>query len=173
MNRLVKNSLIIGGILAVTTGVVIYLTRQFKLLADSCYSFAGAVLHNISADDVKMTIFFKVVNKSDLSVKIENIIFNIYVNNLFVTKIYKKEKQKLLSNSSKVYQLDVQFSPKELLRSGIANIAPLLADRDKLVITVKGTFDAESGILRVNKQEFEEKITLKELLSPSPNTAKC
>lgn len=173
MNKILKNSLIIGGLLASTTAIIIYLRKQFKLLADSCYAISGGVIHNISTDEVKITLFFKLKNTSDLTIKIQNAQFSIYVNNLFVTKILRKDKQVILSNSDVIFKLDVEFSPKSLLKAGLANIAPLIYDKDKLVINIKGTVDAEMGIVKVNKMPFDEKITLKELLSPSPNTKKC
>ncbi len=173
MNRILKNSLIIGGILVATTGLVVYFRKQFKLLADSCSTIVGGIIHNIGTDEVSLTLMFKIKNISDLTIKVENMTFDIYVNNLFVTKILRKDKQTLLSHADIIFKLDVQFAPKDLMKAGLANITPLIYDKDKLIITVKGNLDAEMGAVRINKYEFEEKISLKELMSPSPNTKKC
>lgn len=173
MNRILKNSLIIGGILGATTGLIFYFRKQFNLLANSCYAITGGVIHNISLDDTKITIFLKIKNTSQLSLTIENLSLNIYVNNLFVSNILKKEKQTIPSNGSVVIQLDVSFSPKSLFKAGLANITPLLTDKSKLIINIKGTLDAEMPPVRINKMPIEQTISLQDLLSPKPNTTKC
>ncbi len=173
MNRILKNSLILGAILGATTGIVIYFNKQFKNLANSCYAIVGGVVHNLGLEDVRITVFFKIKNTSDLTIKISNLSFDIYVNNLFVTKILRKETQTILSNSNVILKLDVNFNPKNLLKAGIQNIVPIIADQDKLVIGIKGTYDAETGAVKLNKQSFDEKITLKEMLAPTPNKQKC
>ena len=173
MNRILKNVLIIGGLTTATTALIFYFRRQYKLLSDACYNITGGVIHNISADTVKLTLFFKVKNNSDLTIHIDNVEFSIFVNNLFITKIYRKEKQTILSNSDIIFQINVEFSPKELLKAGLTNIMPLITDKDKLVINIKGVYNIEAGIVKVKKVPFDEKISLKELMTPSPNTKKC
>src|SRR5690348_8508014 len=109
MNRILRNSLTIGGIVTASTLLIIYFRNQFKLLADACYNIVGGTVHNISQNDVKITLFFKIKNKSDLSVTLSNAIFDVYVNNMFVSKVLRKEKQKILSNSDIIFKIDVQF----------------------------------------------------------------
>jgi len=173
MNRIVKNSLILGGLLLASTSLIVYFRNQFKKLADSCYTVVGGIIHNISLNDVKISLIFQIKNNSDISVNVENVEFKIFVNNLFVTKILKKQKQKLLSHSSVTFNLDVQFSPQDLMRAGLASIESLIVDRSKLVIGIKGNFDAELGIVKIKQYQFDEKISLKELLKPSENKKKC
>jgi LEA14-like dessication related protein len=80
-----RNGLIIGGLLVATVGVIAYVKRQINLLMDSCYTISGGVLHNLSLNNVKITLFFKIKNESDLTINISDLSLNLYVNNMFVT----------------------------------------------------------------------------------------
>jgi hypothetical protein len=99
--------------------------------------------------------------------------FNIFVNKMFVTKIERTEEQTLLSKADTIIRLDFEFNPQDLLRAGITNIANIIYDKEKLVIGIKGSFSAKTGIIKLKNFPFEEEITLKELLTPSTKPKKC
>lgn len=163
-----RNGLIFGGLAIAAISLYAYFKRQYNLLYNSCYAITGGVIHSLGLDKVKISLFFKIVNESDLTIEISNMDFNIYVNNMFVTKIVKNPPQTLLSKSDAVIKLDVEFNPADLLRAGLSSIEPILYDKEKLVITTKGTFSAKTGIVTLKKFPFSYDITLKELLEPTP-----
>lgn len=169
----VRNGIIIGGLSIATIALIAYLKRQVNLLKDACYTISGGIIHNISLSNVKMTLFFKIVNESDITINVSNMVFNIYVNNMFITKIEKPDAQTIFSKSDTIVKLDFEFNPKDLLRAGITNIQPILFDKEKLVISIKGNFTAKTGIVKLNNYPIDEKITLKELLTPSKTPKKC
>jgi len=168
-----KKGLIIGGLLLATSLIVIYFRKQLKLLANACYTISGGVVHALGIDNVSITLFLKVTNESDLTIDLSNMMFKVYVNKMYVTKIEKPEKQQILSKADVVIKLDFQFNPQDLLRAGLANIAPILYDKEKLVIDVKGTLSAKTGIVTLRNFPIEESITLKEILAPSPERENC
>lgn len=168
-----KKGLIFGGIAVAGIALFVYLKKQYDLLYNACYTIAGGVIHSLGLDKVKLTLFFKIVNESDINVEILNMDFNIYVNNMFVTKILKKEPQLLKSNTDTIIKLDVEFNPADLLRAGISSIEPILYDKEKLVITTKGTLSVKSGIIKLNKFPFSVDVTLKELLEPRKDADRC
>lgn len=173
MKPQLRNGLIIGGLAVATIGVMMYFKRQFTLLSNACYTIAGGVVHSLGLDSVKITLFFKVVNESDLTIEISDMVFNIYVNKMFVTKVLKPDAQTLYSKSDTIIKLDFEFSPKDLLRAGITNIEPILFDKEKLVVEIKGTYSAKTGVVKLRNFPFDESITLKELLTPSTIPKKC
>ena len=168
-----RNVLIIGGLLVAATSIAVYMKQQFNLIKDSCYTISGGIIHSLGLDSVKMTLFFKFVNDSDLTIKISDMKFNIFVNKMFVTKIERTEEQTLLSKADTIIRLDFEFNPQDLLRAGITNIANIIYDKEKLVIGIKGSFSAKTGIIKLKNFPFEEDITLKELLTPSTKPKKC
>ena len=173
MKPQLRNGLIIGGLAVATIGVMMYFKRQFTLLSNACYTIAGGVVHSLGLDSVKITLFFKVVDESDLTIEISDMVFNIYVNKMFVTKVLKPDAQTLYSKSDTIIKLDFEFSPKDLLRAGITNIEPILFDKEKLVVEIKGTYSAKTGVVKLRNFPFDESITLKELLTPSTIPKKC
>ncbi len=173
MNKTLRNTLIVGGIGVAIVSLIAYFKKQYDLLLNACYTISGGVVHTLGLDNIKITLFFKIVNDSDLTIEINDMNFNIYVNKLFITKIKKTQKQTLYSQSSAIIKLDFEFNPKDLLRAGIANIQPILYDKEKLVITTKGYFSAKTGGISLKNVPFEENITLQELLTPSSEPSKC
>ncbi len=168
-----KRAIFLTAIISAAIGVIGYLKQEFERLENACYTISGGVIHALGLNNVKITLFFKIVNKSDISVEISNAIFNIYVNKMFVSKVIKSEKQVLKSGGETILMIDVEFNPQDLLKAGINNISPLLVDKDKLIITTKGSFDAIAGAIKLKSFPFEESITLKELLTPSDTAQKC
>ena len=168
-----RNGLILGGLAIATTALVVYFGRQYNLIKNACYTIAGGVVHSININSVKITLFFRIANESDLTIEVADMVFNVYVNKMFVTKIIKNEKQMLYSKSDATIQLDFEFNPTDLLRAGLTNIAPILYDKEKLVLTIKGSFSAKSGGIKVRNFPIEESITVKQLLAPSYNEKKC
>jgi LEA14-like dessication related protein len=168
-----RNGLIIGGLVVAATTLALYMKSQFNLIKDSCSTISGGIIHSLGLDSVKMTLFFKIVNDSDLTIRISDMKFNIYVNKMFVTKILRSQQQVIHGKADTIIRLDFEFNPKDLLRAGIANIEPIIYDKEKLVIGIKGTFSAQTGIIKLKNFDFDEEITLKELLTPSTKPKKC
>jgi LEA14-like dessication related protein len=173
MTPKLRNGLIVGGLSVATIALIAYFSRQVKLLKDACYTISGGIVQSLTLTNVKMTLFFKIVNESDLTIQVSDMIFNIYVNNMFVTNIKKPEAQTIYSKSNTIIKLEFEFNPADLLRAGITNIQTIIYDKDKLIISIKGNFTAKTGIVRVKNYPIDEKITLKELLSPSSTAKKC
>lgn len=172
-----KTKVILFGSLALLTtfgiATMVHFKNQYNKILNACYTISGGVIHTLGLAKVKITLFFKVVNESTLTIEISDMVFDIYVNNMFITKITKPDAQTIYSHSDAVVQLDFEFNPKDLLRAGIANIEPILVDKEKLVIELKGTFSGKTGALKFKQFPINEKITLKELLTPSGNKKKC
>jgi LEA14-like dessication related protein len=167
-----RNRLIIGGLAVAGITLLLYLRRQYNLLYNAVYTISGGIIHNLGLDKVKMTLFLKIANESDLMIEISNLDLSIYVNKMFITRIKRPEKQVIQAKSDAIIKLDVEFNPKDLLKAGLTNIEPILYDNEKLVITTKGTLSAKTGIVTLTKFPFSVDITLKELLEPSPEKKK-
>ena len=133
----VRNGIIIGGLAIAATSLLVYFKRQINLIKDACYTISGGVIHSLTLSNVKMTLFLKIVNESDLTIQLSNMNFNIYVNNMFVTKVSKPEIQTLYSKSDAIIQLKIEFNPTDLLRAGITNLEPIIYDKEKFYENIK------------------------------------
>ena len=90
MTPKLRNGLIIGGLAVAGIALIAYFKRQYNLLLNACYTISGGVVHSLGLDNVKITLFFKIVNESDLTIEISDMMFNIYVNKMFITKMLKQ-----------------------------------------------------------------------------------
>lgn len=166
--------IILGSAIVLTgVGIVAYFTRQAKLLAKSCYTMAGVIIQEISFNNVKFTLLLNVKNKSEIPFTVKNQRYKVYVNGLLVSEISQPEKTEIEGNSAKILKLDVEFNPQDLLRAGITNIEPLLYDKNRLIIDLKGYMAIQSGLVTVNNYEVSEKMSLKELMTTDPDKEDC
>ena len=92
MNKGLRNGLIIGSLSLALISIIVYFKKQYDLLLNACYTISGGIIHTLGLDNVRITLFFKVVNESDLTIEISDMNFDIFVNNMFVTKIKKSSK---------------------------------------------------------------------------------
>ncbi len=155
-----QRALLLTVVIGATIGVIGYLKKEFDRLENACYTISGGVIHALGLNNVKITLFFKIVNKSDISIEISNAVFNVYVNKMFVSKVLKSNKQLLKAGGETILMVDVEFNPQDLLKVGINNIAPLLTDKDKLVIGIKGSFDAVAGMVKLKSFPFDKAADL-------------
>jgi LEA14-like dessication related protein len=166
--------------IALGTGLVItaialvgYFAKQASMLRKSCYTLAGAIINNISFNNVKLTLLVNIKNKSDIPFTVYNQRYSVYVNGLLVSKIERDGDSVIDAQSKSVFQVNVEFNPQDLLRAGIINIEPLLYDKEKLMIDLRGNISLKSGLVRIRNYKVEEKMSLKELLTPNPEDENC
>lgn len=164
---------IISGVGLSLIGVMSYLSKQAKLLSDACYTLAGAIIHQISFDRVSFTIKLDISNKSDIDFMISNQRYNIYVNKMLVAKIEKEGNVEVAANGRSTINIDVVFNPQDLLKQGMENIAQLIINKDKIIIEIKGFLSLKAGMINVKDYKVDERLSLAELLAPTPNNQKC
>lgn len=162
-----------GGLTLIAIAALAYLNKQAKALYDACFTIAGAVVHTISFDNMEFDVLMSIKNTSDMSFTITNQNYNIYVNKMLVAEVENKENVKIASNGKSNMKINVKFNPQDLLKKGIENIAALLKNKDSLVIEVKGNISIGAGIVPFKNYKVDERLLMKELLSPSKKTNKC
>ena len=171
--KLNKKYLLFGAIGVALIGIATYVATQYKLLQNACFVVAGAIVNKLSLAQVKFTLLLNVKNNSDIDFVITNQQYDVYVNEMLVSKVDNPEKAEILSNGSTTFKINVDFNPQDLLRAGLENIEKLLLDKDKLVIEIIGRLSLRSGIVILNNYPIEERLTFKELLTKDAKTEVC
>lgn len=169
MDAKLKTGIIVGGTVLAVAGIVGYLFREFNKLYNSCYAVVGAVIHDFSLTNVRLTLFVKIENTSDISLTIDKQFYDVYFNDMQVATFSTSEPMRLTSNSDKTFPIEVQFDPTDLLKQGVKNISGLIKNRENLEIKVKGILSVKAGIARVDDLFFETSWSLKELTETDPN----
>ncbi len=165
-----KTILITGLAVVGVSGVVVYLLKEFNKLYNSCYAVVGAVIHDFSLTNVRITLFVKIENTSDITVTIDKQFYDVYLNEMQVAVFSTEKPMKLTSHSVETFPINVSFDPTDLLKKGVKNINNLIKNKDNLEITVKSVLSLKAGIARVDDLFVESTWSLKELTQTDPNS---
>jgi LEA14-like dessication related protein len=156
-----KAKIIIWGLIAVLTGVIIYLYVQFKKLMDATWTYSGFRVKSIDLKNVVLTIFMKIQNEGSLSITIESQEYDAFLNGTLVSRL-KNTTPFLLKPGASYMPLDVSINLGDAIKAGLKNIQSLVSDKSKSNIIIKGTYTLRIGILSVRDIKFEEKFNLGE-----------
>lgn len=164
-----KSIAVLGVGAVAVAGVVTYLYREFNKLYYSCYAIVGAIIHDFSLTNVRITLFIQIENTSDITVTVDKQFYDIFLNDMQVATFSSDTPMKLSSNSTKTFPVQVQFDPTDLLKKGVKNISGLIKNRENLEVKVKGVLSVKAGIARVDDLFIETGWTLKELTESDPD----
>lgn len=156
-----KAKIIIWSLIAVLTGVIIYLYIQFKKLMDATWTYSGFRVKSIDLKNVVLTIFMKIQNEGSLSITIESQEYDAFLNGTLVSHL-KNTTPFLLKPGTSYMPLDVSINLGDAIKAGLKNIQSLVSDKSKANILIKGTYTLRIGILSVRDIKFEEKFNLAE-----------
>lgn len=157
----------IAGILTGWIVYGIYLYRHGKRLYDALYTVSGVVIQELSLDNVSLTLLLKLQNTGDLSVDITKQKYDIFVNNIKITRIENEDKVKIYSNACSVIPLKVKFSPRDLAKVGMDNLSFLIGDKSKINVQVKGWLSFSVGPMKISDFKLDESMTLAQIIEKS------
>jgi hypothetical protein len=92
---------------------------------------------------------------------------------MLVAKIDKEEVIKVLARGRSTVNISVVFNPQDLLKQGMQNIANLILNKNSMIIEIKGYLSLQAGAISVRDYQVDERLTLGELLAPTPKEEKC
>ena len=134
------------GIGAVMIGVfgytLNYLLKQVRKLVNTEFIFSGTRINSIALDKISITLWWKVVNKSEISFKVSNQDYDVYLNGQYLKKVGYTSPIEVKSNSTSYIPTYVVFEPKDLN------------------LLVKGTFTVKTEVFEVKKFPFEFEDTI-------------
>lgn len=149
------------GIGAVMIGVlsytISYLFKQVRLLVKTDFVFSGTQLNSVSLEKVSITLWWEVVNKSDISFTISNQEYDIFVNGRFIKKVGYSSPVEIKPKEKTKIPVYVVLTLQDLKNIGLQNIVSLLTEegRKNLNLKVQGKFTIKTSIFEVKKFPFE------------------
>jgi LEA14-like dessication related protein len=155
---------IFGGMALGLAAIFYYFKINIKKLYDYKWEFSGIKNLLIRENEISFTIFFKIKNDSDLSFIISEQNYDVYINNIYVSKIKNPNRIMIASNGTTQIPFDIEISNK-LLDFVSNNIFELINKKENVFIKIKGYLSIKAGIFKLKKYYFEETLTLKEILS--------
>lgn len=139
---------IIGGVLLLA-GIGAWYYAQFRLAMDYSLDFLKdkTRINKFTIDELNVQTVVAITNKSSLSIELDGLTTNVFLNNLFIVAIKNKVKKIIPANSTVELPLTVNANPRKLLT----------LDNLKLLVNY---FLAEGGIGGM-KVRFEGDVSLK------------
>lgn len=139
-----------------------YLMKQARKLVNTEFEFSKITLNSLSLEKVSITLWWKVVNKSDISVDVSNQDYDIFLNGRFIKKVGYTSPVKLKAKQTTYLPTYVVLTPKDVANIGIENALLLTNDegQKKTTLLVKGKFTVKTSIFEVKKFPFEFEDTI-------------
>jgi LEA14-like dessication related protein len=125
---------IIAGAIGVVTiaGALAYL--QYKKIMNYVMKFTRAKINNISLNNIDFNIYISFENKSDLTFTIRQQEYDVYINDVFLTKIVNYAPNVIKANSVSEIGVNISANPKEVWSKIGKNALNLLMESEKIRI---------------------------------------
>ena len=80
------------GLIGLVGATTYYLSKQVKLLTSTLYEFGGVQIDKLNFSEVKITILYKILNKSDIGISILEKDLTVLLNGQEVARIQNDKK---------------------------------------------------------------------------------
>lgn len=135
MNPKIKKIIIASGLGLVSIALLAaYL--QLEKLKNYVIKFKRIKINKVAYNLFNFDLFLNFENKSDFNFAITSQKYNVYINNVFVTKIENSLPIQIKAKAVNVIGLNVQFNPKDILNKLGVNLLSLVAHTDKINIKI-------------------------------------
>ncbi len=158
LDKLSKIKLGLGVLMVgVTAYVLNYLMKQLRLLTNTRFEMVGTNVTKVSMTEVVITLWWKVVNLSDISFVVQNQQYDIYLNDKFIKKVGYAEPIEVLAKGTSRIPTLISFTPKEAIQVGLDNLGGFVTEegRKKLKLKVVGDFTIKTKIFTAKKIPYE------------------
>jgi LEA14-like dessication related protein len=168
MDNAKKIKWILGLTMVGIAGVTVnYLMKQVRLLVNTEFTMVGTRINKISLKEINITLWWKVVNKSDISITISEQVYNVYLNDKLVNVINTIQPIVIAPHADTRIPTNIIFTPKDVAKIGISSLASFITKegREKLNLQVKGTMDLQTSIFKVKKFPIEFEDTIENIMN--------
>jgi len=153
-------AIIIGGLLLSAGAYAVWLTQQAKKLVKYGIGFKSIKIKNVSLNNINFDLFLDFTNTSDLTLKLREQEYDVYINGVYLTKLVNRATNVLKPNQTSVLGLNVDLDTKEIAKRFKMNplaLANIGGNSDvKIIMRVKlklGFFN-----IQLPKYTYEDKL---------------
>lgn len=162
----INKYLVAGSIGLVTiTGALAYL--QYKKLMNYVLKFKGIKLNKLSFTNLDFNIYLDFTNKSDVTFNILSQVYNVYVNDTFVTKIENNSPTSIPANATNVLGLNIVFNPTDIYQKLGKSTLTIAANADKIIIKADCKLKVKMWFFTINIP-YVYTSSLKDLMASKP-----
>lgn len=164
----VKTYLIAGAIGVVSLTAAAAFIQYRKFMQQHLIKFKGVMLNKLSLTNLDFNIYVNVTNNSDIALTILSQSYNIYVNNMFITKAENSSPVSVLGNATNTIGLNVTLNPSDVYKKLGQSQLGLLTDTSKTIIKVDAKLKVKMWFFTINLPYVFEK-SLKDIVSSKNN----
>jgi len=153
----------VGAFLIGLTAITLnYILKNVRRLVHLTFTFKDTDVNKINFQEISLTINWLCRNPSDFNFTIKNQIYDVFLNDKFVTKVGSSENTEVYGRGTSIVKTNVYITTKEALMLGVENLAGIISDagRKKTILKVKGTFDVATPLFTLRKLPFEFQDTI-------------
>jgi LEA14-like dessication related protein len=161
MRKLLSIGTTIAGVYA------LYLASQFYIIYHASYKISRVVINNLSLTSASIVLYIEIVNNSNLLIIITDQKYDIIVNGTKVSSVDSKDPIILAKNDKAVMPLNINFSPTDIVKTGVQNLTAILTDKSKVNIEVKGSVSIKWKLINLKNINVDITYTLQELIDMS------
>jgi LEA14-like dessication related protein len=143
-----------------------YLGKQVRKMVNLSFGMAGVRIDEINLKNVRMTMFFYIINPSDIGVSVKEQNYDVLLNGQYIKTVGNENKVYIAPHSDTRIPIYVSFTPKEAAKVIGSNWSSLTTKegRNKLDVEVKGTMTISTELFSVRKIPFEFKDDLQSIM---------
>jgi len=150
IDKYAKYQLGVGlSIIILSAFTINYLLKQFRGLVNLDFEFSKIKVNKLNLKEVSLTLFWQIINPSDISFTIKKQKYDVYLNDKFVKTVGSDVPVEILAKGTSMLPTFVDFTVKEMLMSGIENLSGFITEegRKKLKVTIKGKINITLPIM--------------------------
>lgn len=169
--KIEKKHVIAAGLATISLAAA-YAYLQYKKLLNYAIGFKSARIKTITDKLIDFDLFLKFQNKSDTSFIIQSQDYDVYINDMFVSKVVNYSKTtinpKNVNGGLSIVGVNVKFNPKDVLKKLGKNPVELISNPGAIRIKVPMKLKVDTKILFIPltvSADYTYESTLKELLT--------
>lgn len=160
----VQKKYLVAGAIGIVSLTAAFAYLQYKKIMNYAITLKSIKVKKVALNIIDFDIFLNFLNKSDLLFTIENQTYNIYINNVFVTKIENLNPVTIQKTSSSIIPLNISINPQQVLDKLGKNAINLLIEASKINLKVDVKLKVKLFGIKVSIPYLYE-TTLKQLMS--------
>lgn len=153
--------------LGLTALTLNYLLKNFRRLVHLTFLYKDTDVNKVNLNELSLTMNWVCRNPSDFNFTIKNQVYDVYINDIFLTKVGSSQDTEVYGRGSSIVKTNIYVTRKDISKLGVDNLAGFISEagRKKTVLKVVGTFDISTPLFTLRKLPFQFKDTIQNIMN--------
>ena len=153
--------------LGLTALTLNYLLKNVRRLVHLTFLYKDTDVNKVNLNELSLTMNWECRNPSDFNFTIKNQVYDVYINDKFLTKVGSSQNTEVYGRGSSIVKTNIYITRKDILKLGVDNLAGFISEagRKKTVLKVVGTFDISTPLFTLRKLPFQFKDTIQNIMN--------